>query len=85
MRGRGLPVFFLDNQIREVAYKVAELTVCKPRHFIVRPCGVEHLKGDVLTLYLASEVAEYVVGELPEREIACVLLPAAGDFAVVAS
>ena len=81
----GLPVFFLNNQIREVAYKVTELTVCKSQHFLVRPCGVEHLKGDVLALYLAAKVAEYVVGELPEWEVPSVLLPAAGDFAVVAS
>ena len=57
----GLPVFFLNNQIREVAYKVTELTVCKPQHFLVRPCGVEHLKGDVLALYIAAKVTEDVI------------------------
>ena len=47
--------------------------------------GEKRLERYVLTLYLAAKVAEYVVGELSERKIACVLLPAAGDFAVVAS
>ena len=60
------------------------LLTCVPRHFLVRPCGVEHLKGDVLALYLAAKVREYAVRELPEWEVPSVLLPAAGDFAVVA-
>ena len=46
--------------------------------------GEKRLERYVLTLYLAAKVAEYVVGELPEWEVPSVLLPAAGNFAIVA-
>ena len=79
-----LPVLLRNHHICDIADQIAELLIGQPRHFHTLRDVVKVLEAKPVLLKLHSDVGDNAVRQPPQREISCVLIPAAGNVAVVA-
>ena len=79
----GLPVLLLYDQIREVSHQIAELLVAEPGQFGVLIHHKEPLKAPLhLRFKLVSEMFDRLIGKPPQRKIAGVVEPIAGNVTI---
>ena len=79
-----LPVLLCNNHIGDIADQIAELLIGQPRHFHTLRDIVKALKTQTVLFKLHADVGNNAVRQPPQGKIACVLIPAAGNVAVIA-
>ena len=79
-----LPVLLCNHHVGDITDQIAELLIGQPRHFHTLRDVVKVLEAKPVLLKLHSDVGDNAVRQPPQREISCVLIPVAGNVAVVA-
>ena len=79
-----LPVLLCNHHVGDITDQIAELLIGQPRHFHTMRDVIKVLEAKPVLLKLHSDVGDNAVRQPPQREISCVLIPVAGNVAVVA-